>query len=183
MAEWSLVDCEEMEGTQTESGSLQSRNPSVQLRCAWADRYDLVADVIGNARIWPYDNPANAFAPRAFDYEIETLGPKGSAVAGSPQLMDYESALVTINYQPLQLPSGPAPYTAFAEDFRPYMERFNTDHNSLDWDLTDRDGKRFPMRRDEAPGGQLPQDEGDGRSARLHLPLSPRRGSVGRPRL
>jgi hypothetical protein len=95
MTTWASVACAEEYGTIAESFDLDGgMSNSVTLRCAWADRYDLLADIIEGRRGWPY----GSLGPVAAQAFSGSCRPAQSEFVGFGQGCVYSEALVTINY-------------------------------------------------------------------------------------
>ena len=152
MAFYSNVPCAEVEGSYSESFGVGSYSPSIDLICLWKDRHALVADIIGNRRVWPH---IGGDAPRAVSSTMAPLGPKGDVVVGSEQLLVYEKAIVTINYELLQFTptggGGAEPYDAISESLVPKVEYQRLDHKKFRWGSA----SGPPLEREESPAKKL----------------------------
>lgn len=155
MAFFSTVDCQEVhDEPQNESPSLDNWQTQVTLSCAWNQRYNLIADVLGNRRVWPYFSGANA--PRALSATMSPRSVTGTKVPGSPQLLVYEKARVRFTYGQIQVgPTNPQPgelaYDAISETMEPTVEFMNLDHKLFKWGSA----TGTPLLRDESPGRQV----------------------------
>lgn len=100
-----------------------------KLKCAWDDRYTLLAEIDSYPDcIWPYDDgPNDAYAREA---TVEPL--TNARQSGSGGIADYEWAVVTVRYSSL----GPRVYnnTLIEEWFEPTAEFLNVDYTRLKWD-------------------------------------------------
>lgn len=111
---------------------------SVTLRCAWGDRHNLVADVVGGRRQWP-GGAANVI-PVATTASIQpVMSPDDPAVDGS--VIKYLEALVTINYTTEVT-------EVVTESIEPTTEFVTLDHRFFRWGS----GSGMWLREEEAPG-------------------------------
>jgi len=131
MAFYSTVSCGEVSHSDSMSNTGQW-TPSAVLSVPYAERYNLINDILGNHRIFPHAEGLN-HAPRAVTAEIENIG-ELPATAASPQLRNYDKSHVTIGYAPLQLASDPdSPFTAFTEVITPSIDFIRLDHKRFIW--------------------------------------------------
>ena len=94
MATYSSVACDEEFGSRSESFDLESGiEASVTLRCAWANRHALVADVLSGTKQWPHGSWTQP--PVGVSASIKPEKDKGTA---SGQSIDSSTALVTVKY-------------------------------------------------------------------------------------
>lgn len=137
----STVDCAEEAGSVSENydDARGVMKASVQLRCAWADRHDLVADICGNRLAWP--KGAAGLVPTAATAGIVPVMTPGTPEAGDQQEVIYGEALVTINYT-----------TEFvdvvSEAIEPTTEFLTLDYRGFRWGS----GSGLQLREEEAPG-------------------------------
>lgn len=116
------VTCYEEFGTQKEGIDLASSpNGSVTLRCAWGDRYLLIADLLGNQRAWPNGTAVNPMTARSaaiktFDTQFTVVG----------QSIIYQDALVDVNY-------GYETRDLFSESLEPTADFITLDHRYFRW--------------------------------------------------
>jgi len=133
---------------------------SVTLRCAYADRHALVANIVGNRRPWPKGSPGPV--PLASTASIVPVMTPG--LASGDELIVYGESLVTINYNTKIVDQ-------FSESIEPTSEFLTLDHRWFRWSpysgpigiqvgtgsgadtivFTDYD----PPREEEAPGRQM----------------------------
>jgi hypothetical protein len=116
-----VVACEEVHGSKKESASLTGFNASVSLKCAYADRYDLVDDLISNARSWP-----DFALAKARQASISPVYAKYTTPAGH-QTCEYEDAVVTVTY------STEADRDLITESIEPTAEFRTLDHRNYRW--------------------------------------------------
>lgn len=134
------VTCYEEHGTASEDYSIKDApSASVKLRCAWADRYALVQDLLSYQRPWPYW-PGLDYVPLANVCKIE---PFPSAAVQNGQGMDYEDALITVTYSTLAM-------DLVSEELEPTVEFMQLDHRQFCWGAPDGP----PLTAQEAPGVQ-----------------------------
>ena len=141
---FSIVECAEVYGTAKENRTLDDWTASVDLRCSWANRHNLMDDIIGNQRPWPYWPyaggvglfPRNA-AMRADATEYNASG----------QGMDYEDAVITFNYGVPGKDDQPDPTELYSETLEPTTEFLTEDYNLFKWKS---DGSK--LKEGEQPG-------------------------------
>lgn len=137
MAIYSLVDCAEEHATVTEGMELASGIVAkVVLRCAWADRFTLMADLLANMRVWP--NGGFTVPPKA---QSCSSAPFAGQYLTVGQACVYEHALVTVNYSHKIVDT-------FSESLEPTAEFVTVDHLQFRWTSPDGD-QLLPA---EAPG-------------------------------
>ena len=131
MAFYSTVDCGEVSHTDDMSNTGQW-TPSATLSVPYANRYDLINDILGNHRIFPHADGL-AHGPRAVTASIENIG-ELPPTAASPQLRNYDKSHVTFGYAPIQLSTDPdSPFTAFTEVITPSIDFIRLDHKRFIW--------------------------------------------------
>lgn len=134
---YSIIDCAEEHGSASESADHKTGlKASVTLRCAYADRMDLVQDLIGNRRAWPhgsYSEPPVAIstATKPVPGRYTTIG----------QVCYYEEALVTVNY-------STEDKDLISESLEPTSEFLTLDFKRFRWGSVNGD----PILEGEAPG-------------------------------
>ncbi len=159
----STVDCCVVHPTPNEERSLTSGSASLQVKCTWANRYALMADVLENRRPWPYDPSSGMIATNCSCAPLET------DYTEDGQLMHYEEALVTIKYdRSVAVSDGdgssgseddayededpeqhePPITDVMSEAFEPYAEFLTLDPKFFRWGDADGD----PLLEAEAPG-------------------------------
>lgn len=90
MAKWSLINCAEEHGTNSESFSIDGVKASVRLRVDWANRYLLAGDILG--RVHPRIGALRARSATVVD-------DKAAATTDlDAQVLDYTYALVQVEY-------------------------------------------------------------------------------------
>jgi hypothetical protein len=136
MAIYSISDCsEEHDAGHGESWDVDRWDATVQLRCTWANRHALVADLLGNQRPWPHSGFATT--PLAATASIEPV-PTQYVTVG--QSCTYIEAIVTVGY------SSDEEEDLLAESLEPTAEFMTLDHKLFKWDNGD------PLVEGEAPG-------------------------------
>lgn len=138
MGTYSSVDCCEEHGTPQEQWGEDEITCSVVLRCAWSNRYALVADILGNRNAWPY-----LAGPRAISAAI--AWDEAAPVSVSGQTASYQDALVTVNY------STNAEEELVSESIEPTVEFLTHDYRRFRWASANGD----PLLEGEAPGQQV----------------------------
>jgi hypothetical protein len=143
-----VVCCEE-HGTKSEKISEDVTNCQVTLRCAWASRFALVADIVGNSRAWPYLG-AWTRPPLARSFSIVGDEALASTVG---QSLEYIDALVTVDYDNTTEAGEDTenPETIVNESIEPNQEFQTLDYRKFKW--TDAAGD--PLMEAEAPGRPL----------------------------
>lgn len=136
MGTYSIIPCWEEHGGVAENFSLDKWTASVTLRCAWGNRYLLVNDIIGNSR--PFPHSSYAVAPQASSASIV---PALDAAITVGQSLDYEYALVTINY-------STEVKDLVVEEIEPTTEFIKEDFRRFRWGAASGD----PLTEKEAPG-------------------------------
>lgn len=157
--EYSSIDCAEVKDSADEKydDDRGVMSASVTLMCAWANRHLLVADVCGSRRPWP--GGAAAIVPVAQTASIKPHPSQGTVASGSQQI-NYDQALVTINYSTKLA-------DLISESIEPTSEFITLDHRLFRWGS----GNGTPLREEEAPGllvrgmnlvrNEMDVDEGD----------------------
>lgn len=134
---YSAVACFEEFQTVSEEYALGvGMSPSVTLRCAWADRHALAADLLGNKR--PYPQAPGANPPQANRVAIMPAPQQYAAVG---QGIIYQEALVTVSY-------SHEIKDLISESIEPTAEFITQDYRKYRW--TDENGD--PLLEAEAPG-------------------------------
>lgn len=137
MSFYSIVDCAEEHGSQRNNAALDSGTDcGVTLRCAWASRYDLIDDLISNRREWPH----GSFSEPPQAYSCSCV-PVPGAYLTVGQTIEYEQALVTVNYSS-QIKD------LISESLEPTVEAQILDYKRFRWGAQDGD----PLLEAEAPG-------------------------------
>ena len=134
MSLYSSITCYEEHGTATETRTLEDWTASVVVRCDWANRHSLVADVLGNRREWPHA----ANGPVA---QTATINPAPTRYGVTGQCINYIDALVTINY-------GTEKKDLISESLEPTAEFITLDYKRFRWGAAN----GTPLIEGEAPG-------------------------------
>lgn len=141
MANWSnTVNCAEEHDSVTENYDDERglMSASVTLRCAWADRHNLVTDICGNRRAWIKGSAGQA--PVAGSAAIKPAGSIGSP-GFSQQEIVYAEALVTINFSTKVV-------DVFSESLEPTAEFVQLPYQLFRWGS----GTGALLQEQEAPG-------------------------------
>lgn len=135
MAIYSIIACCEEHGSPVEPWAPEGSSPSVFLRCTWALRHALVADLLGNRRVWPYGLGADP--PVATTAVIRTDMSQGIV---SGQSISYVNAVVEVGYS--------SSNEEYSESLEPTAEFITLDYKRFRWGADDGD----PIQEGEAPG-------------------------------
>jgi hypothetical protein len=143
------TEVQEVQDSVSENLGEGFESASVQLMCAWADRHDVVAEIVGGYYIWPY---AGAFIkpPYATSAAIKPFG--GKALGVTSGAINYDKALITINYSHRD---GEDPEDLYSESFEPTCEFLTLDYKKFSWANDTADGPADALLEDEAPGQLL----------------------------
>lgn len=137
MGIYSIIDCAEEHASVNESMTLETGVAAkVELRCNWADRFLLMADLLATPRVWP--NGGFVVPPRA---ATAASKPFPSQYLTVGQACEYEHAIVTVNYSHKIVDT-------IAESLEPTAEFVTVDHKQFRWN--DAFGPR--LLEGEAPG-------------------------------
>jgi hypothetical protein len=132
MGIFSAVDCVEEHVTRNEDYDVEGGfSASVTVRCAWLDRFTLMADVIG--RQWP-DSAA------AWCNSIGCVPDKTNYTVSGQEIV-YSDALVTLKY-------GTKVKDLFSDSLEPTAEFITADHKQFRWTAA----TGVPLLEAEAPG-------------------------------
>jgi len=138
MGIFSVIPCAEEHGTAQEDWNLEDWEASVTLRCAWSLRHNLVSDLLGNRRPWPF----SGFAVRPLA-KTARIRPVPSAFVAVGQTIDaYIHALVDVTYSAIE------DTDLIAESLEPTAEFITLDFNRFRWGAANGD----PLLEEEAPG-------------------------------
>lgn len=137
MGLYSLVDCCEMHGTANEQTGKEGVTATVQLMCAYADRYALRADLIGNRNLWPHNPVARVVGVG--------VAPFPGVGITDGQTLTYEKAVLTVNY------SSNEEEDLISESIEPTIEFITKSHKNFRWTNATGD----PLNEKEAPGQQI----------------------------
>lgn len=132
-----IVGCAEVHGSRKEDVNEDNTVCTVQLRCPWANRFTLAADLLTNRRAWP-DLSGWSRPPRAISVGIVPLLSMGVALN---QSFIYEDALVNVTYSTKF-------QDAIIEELEPLSEFTVLDFKRFRWTAKDGD----PLLENEAPG-------------------------------
>lgn len=141
---YSTVPCaEEYQSATSQHDTLTGKvTASVTLRCYFNDREALVADILGNRRVWPKWSGANA--PVATTAVVRDA-PGTYATVG--QLITPGNSLVTVNYGTLEHAAVGA-FDVVSESIEPAAEFQTLDYRNFRWGATDGP----PLKKGEEPG-------------------------------
>lgn len=138
-ASYSSVSCCEEHAKISEGVGTDEWTASVTLRCAWSNRWLLMADLVGNRRSWPHTGgkliARSASSVPAPTYYVQD----GQAAA-------YIDALVSVNYS-----SSGEEEDLVAESLEPTAEFLTLDYKRFRWGAANGD----PLTEGEAPGKLL----------------------------
>lgn len=134
--DWSSVDCNPEHGTEEESFSFDGKHScKVVLRCAWADRIALAADVLNNNRLWPQAGVGTM----ASKVTIRPVPGQSTLTGTGDKRFVYEEALVTIVYDVASVgnldsvPSGPNVGQLYSESIEQTIEAIELDPRTFSW--------------------------------------------------
>ena len=142
---YSSIGCCEVDGTRKETRTATGDlDVTVDLNCAYADRYLLCSDLFGSGRPYPYDTGALCISA-----EVAVWGDG----ATSSQSIDYSTATVTAKYsnkvnKKAQTNAGGQLY---ADTIEPSVEFITLDHTRFKWNSASGD----VLKESEAPGRQM----------------------------
>lgn len=137
MGIYSVIDCvEEFVTVSEDMGRETGVAAKVTLRCAFADRFLLMADLIGNNRVWP--NGGFVIPPMV---QNASSVPFNSQYGVVGQAIVYDHALVTVNYSHKIV-------DVFSEALEPTAEFITVDHLQFRWGSPEGE----MLLPDEAPG-------------------------------
>jgi len=134
------VECYEIPGTKVEKASaFNGISCSVQLMCLWDERWDLVDDIMGNPRTWPY--VTTGFTPAPVEATLREW-PQGAkwGTDGAEQACSFEFAAVQFDYSSQLLENA-------VETIEPSMEAMPLDHRLFTWGT----GNGQSLAENEAP--------------------------------
>lgn len=147
MADYSTVDCAEIAGSWKEDVTDEETMAVVSLQCAYDDRWDLVADIVGNRKAWPKAPGSAAVTPRASKAAIQGMGERADT---SGQECTYDEAIVTVTYTTRQL-APDEEENLFAEELVPSVEMLTLPYTMFRWTS----GTGEPLQENEAPAYPL----------------------------
>jgi len=139
MGTYSAVACSEEHNTVSEGFDIETgMSAGVTLRCAWNDRFSLVADLLSTPRVYP--GTGFASPPQAVNASIRSGGECG---ATDGQQLVYDHALVTVAY-------SHRIKDLISESLEPNVEFITQDYKRFAWAAADGDA----LLEGEAPGRQ-----------------------------
>jgi hypothetical protein len=137
MVTYSVVSCAEEHATYNEGWAEDGLDCQATLRCDWANRHALVADILGTPRPWPYGGfVAPPYARSA------SVVPDETSAAQNGQGFTYTDALVTVNY------TSDQEVDLISESLEPVAEFITLDYKRFRWDSANGE----PLIEGEAPG-------------------------------
>lgn len=133
----------EVNGQPVENWGEDEFTATRQLRCAWSDRLQLMADLIGGRDVYPYFDSGSRLTAR-------TGGavPFGRQVGESGVTASYETALVTINYSTKGNDKEGNQGDLYSETLEPNVEFLTLGHEDFRWGSADGEA----LKENEAPG-------------------------------
>lgn len=131
----SVATVAEEHGSASENWEREKVTCAVTLRCAWTNRHAVVWDLLGNRRQWPY----NSVPARAVSVGVK---PDAASYVASSQGMNYEDALLAVNY------STDQEADLISESLEPTAEFMQLDYKQFRWGSEQGD----PLAEGEAPG-------------------------------
>lgn len=125
-----IVPCCEEHGTQQEQYGEESMTASVTLRCAYADRHLLVAEIVGGRMRWPHFTLGQV--PRA---RTASIKPFPSIGVSDFDAIVYEHALVTVQYitKSNEEEEDEDGEDVYSESFEPTAEFVTQDFKNFRW--------------------------------------------------
>ena len=121
----------------------------VSLRCPWADRYTVAADIVNNNRLWPSAHGETGIG--AIGGRVTIKRAPGSKITGvDTGIIAYEEALLEVDYDvasygSLEKDSGTG--TIFSESLEPTIEHQKIPPTNFKWNSST--GRK--LNNDEAP--------------------------------
>lgn len=137
MTTYSTVDCCEEAGTYSEQWGEDEISAQVTLRCTWANKANLIADILGNQKAHPIVSGARAQSASAV--------PDVTKFTQNSQGITWIDALVTFNY------SSDQEENLIDETLEPTVEFLTHDHKRFRWGSLTGD----PLLEAEAPATQF----------------------------
>lgn len=124
--------CAEEQGSPQESWGAKGLNATVTLRCLWADRYTVMADIVDNNRQYPLSSTVKSFAMSG---SIQGDGQSDLATTGQHSI-EYQHAILTINYKPIDYydPGSGGDLQLFSEALEGSGEFLTLDNTGMTWD-------------------------------------------------
>lgn len=144
----SQIAYSDKESLDTVAGTMQG---SVRLMCAWADRYTILNDILGNSKVWPLNGASTAVASKA-----SAIGVPSTQYTTVDGAIAYEQAFLDIQYSNFdpEIASGAedslaVPGLKYVDSIEPTVEFLTLDFNKFRWNGGDR------LEEKEAPARQL----------------------------
>lgn len=143
-----VENCFEVFQTSSEDYSISGGSASVQLKCLWSRRYEVVTHVLSGGGLnrpveYPFELASSGNKLKATGVKIDPLPTKYN---GDGQAIQYHFALVTIQYSLV--------YTEISQDSTLQFVTMNP--NGLFWNVQQDGGNYLNVSQDEAPGFRLP---------------------------
>jgi len=139
----SIPCCEEVDGC-NEGADDKKTTASVKLRCAYSDRWALVADILNSRAIYPKAPPEFVKKLRA---KTASIAPFATDLVTDGQALGYGHAIVTINYETSDRDDQDGE-DSFAEEIEPSAEFITLDFKRFRW----KEATGDPLQENEAPG-------------------------------
>lgn len=127
--------CFEIPGTLIESLDQDGPKASVDLLCAWTDRWSLITDLLTTPRLWPYSVGGTYFPCYA---RSASARPVLSWDSVSDQSYNWEFAEVTVNYGVYDLEDR----VVFSEEMVPGANAITLDPHGFRWGAANGDQLR-----------------------------------------
>jgi len=121
----------------------------VKLRCPWADRYTIAADIINNNRLFP----TGSIGAIAAEISIDPAPQSAAVNVTAGGVIEYDEALLTIDYNVAEVanlekvPTGANAGILYSEALEPNIEYLKLDKLNFTW--TDASGR--PVTEAESP--------------------------------
>lgn len=135
----------EMHGTALVSFADDKLSASVQLKCPWEDRYGILNTMLLTPSEWPYLPGEGLYAKTG---SIAPFLGEGIKIDGSPSGLDYELALLNVNFETFDVPEGEGPGELYSESIEPTAEFLTIPHTGFRWGS----GVGEELKAEEAPG-------------------------------
>lgn len=137
-----LAEPEEVDGSSRESFSEDGVSCSVDLRCPWSERHDLLTNILGNQLLWPYFSsvPCRAASASAMPMPGGVGTQDGAGYA-------YETALISLTFEIRDIEEGENT-NIYSESLEPTAEFLTLPHDDFRWGSSEGD----EIKSAEAPG-------------------------------
>jgi hypothetical protein len=136
----------EMHGTAQESWANDKLTASVQLRCAWAQRYDVLGNILTFGRQWPYHPDGSPV--RAISGTIQPAPADSALDAAGGHGLSYAEALLNVNFESADSEENNGDVVVYSASIEPTAEYLTLPHKGLYWDAAQEE----PLKPEEAPG-------------------------------